>query len=158
MCEHCGCRGVPSVAELMDEHYALLDDSHAVRRALGDGDRVAAVGHLRRLVDHLAVHVRREERGIFTAMREQGDFVDEVSRLEGEHRWLDEAVADLDPSDPGFTDTVGGLLSELSDHIDRENLGIFPVSVVSLGGAGWDLVGRVHDEFPTFLPDRADAG
>lgn len=156
MCEHCGCRGVPPIAELMDEHYVLLDDAHAVRRALGAGDRETASQHLARLVAHLDVHVRREERGIFTAMRNQGEFVDEVEQLEGEHRWLDAAIEGLDPEHPAFGDVVEGLLRELSDHVERENLGIFPVSVVSLGAAGWDLVQQAREELPTFLPDAAE--
>ena len=28
VCEYCGCRGVEPIAELMDEHYALLDQAH----------------------------------------------------------------------------------------------------------------------------------
>ena len=31
-------------------------------------------------------HVRREENGIFSAMRSAGEFLDEVNELEGEHR------------------------------------------------------------------------
>ena len=38
MCEYCGCRGVPPIAELMDEHAALVDQAHHVRQALGAGD------------------------------------------------------------------------------------------------------------------------
>ncbi|WP_277345787.1 hemerythrin domain-containing protein [Nocardioides sp. JQ2195] len=156
MCEHCGCRGVPPIAELMDEHYALLDDAHEVRRALGAGDRAGASRLMERLVAHLDVHVRREERGIFTAMRSQGEFVEEVQQLEGEHRSLDAAIGGLDPEDPGFDDVVSELFRELSEHIDRENLGIFPVSVVTLGASGWELVQQARDELPSFLPSLHD--
>lgn len=34
MCEHCGCRGVEPIAELMDEHLALLEIAGGVRRHL----------------------------------------------------------------------------------------------------------------------------
>ncbi|HEY9564113.1 MAG TPA: hemerythrin domain-containing protein [Nocardioides sp.] len=158
MCEHCGCRGVPPIAELMDEHYALLEDAHAIRRALAVGDRAGAMELVRRLAGHLEVHTRREEIGIFAAMREQGDFVDEVDLLEAEHRDLDGAIEDLDPESPEFDDRLAGLLRELSEHIDRENLGIFPVSVVSLGGRGWDLVEEARSALPTFMTGAPDTG
>jgi hemerythrin-like domain-containing protein len=132
MCEHCGCRGVEPIAELMDEHYALLDEAHLVRRALAAGDRPTALTHLRRLVAHLEVHVGREEHGIFAALREQGEFLDEVHLLEREHVGFDAGIAALDPSRPDLEHDVSGLLRELDDHVERENLGIFPVSVVTL--------------------------
>lgn len=154
MCEHCGCRGVPPIAELMDEHLALLDEAHHVRRALGAGDRTAAGAHLDDLVRHLASHVRREEHGIFAALRADGEYVEEVDLLEGEHRGFDAAIAALDLDAADLESRVARLLRELDDHVERENLGVFPVSVVTLGAAGWELVDRAHAETPTFLQDR----
>ncbi|NYD40638.1 hemerythrin domain-containing protein [Nocardioides panaciterrulae] len=155
MCEHCGCRGVPPVAELMDEHLALLDEAHRVRAALGRGDRAAAVRELGRLRAHLERHVRREERGIFSALRADGEFVAEVDALEAEHRGFDSAAAALDGDGDGdgdaFERAVLTLLGDLDEHVERENLGIFPVSVVTLGAAGWDRVARAHEATPTFL-------
>jgi hemerythrin-like domain-containing protein len=158
MCEHCGCRGVEPIAELMDEHYALLDEAHLVRRALAAGDRPTALAHLRRLVAHLEVHVGREEHGIFAALREQGEFLDEVYLLEREHVGFDAGIAALDPSGPDFEHDVSGLLRELDDHVERENLGIFPVSVVTLHAAGWELVDRARADYPTFLDRKSPAG
>jgi hypothetical protein len=43
------------------------------------------------------------------------------------------------------------LLRELDEHIERENLGIFPVSVVTLGAGGWDQVERARQTHSTFL-------
>ena len=158
MCEHCGCRGVPPIAELMDEHLALLDEAHRVRRTLGAGDRAGAFAQLGELVRHLSRHVRREEDGIFAALRADGEYVDEVDQLEGEHRGFDAAIADLDVDAPDLEARVARLLRELDDHVERENLGIFPVSVVTLGATGWELVDRAHTETPTFLRDRAVTG
>ena len=156
MCEYCGCRGVEPIAELMDEHYALLDEAHQVRKAMASGDRETAYAHVRRLVTHLDIHVGREEQGIFTALREQGEFVDEVELLEGEHRAFDAGIAALDPASADFEHAVSVLLVELDDHVERENLGIFPASVVSLGARGWDLVEAARADHPTFLEeDRA---
>lgn len=158
MCEYCGCREVEPIAELMDEHYALLDEAHLIRKAMAAGDRDAAYERVRHLVDHLATHVRREEQGLFTALRELSEYVEEVDVLENEHRALDAGIAALDPAGPGFEQAVSLLLLELDDHIERENLGIFPVSVVTLGARGWDLVERAREDHPTFLEEEhADA-
>jgi hemerythrin-like domain-containing protein len=152
VCEHCGCRGIEAIAELMDEHYALLDEGQAVRRELSAGSRATALEHLARFVEHLDVHVRREEEGVFAALRAESDFVDEVEQLESEHRGFDAALAGLDPGDPELERRVTDLLRDLDDHVERENLGIFPVSAVTLGASGWELVDGARQAHPTFLP------
>ena len=157
VCGHCGCHGVDAIGELRDEHVALCDAADGVRRAIGDGDRSAALARLAGLVSDLARHVEREERGIFTALREQGEFAEEVAVLEGEHVSLDAAIASLDPSRQDFDEAVAGLLEELDQHIEREDLGIFPVSVVTLGATGWDIVDRAHTDHPSHLSERTRA-
>jgi iron-sulfur cluster repair protein YtfE (RIC family) len=154
MCEYCGCRGNEAIAELMDEHDALLDEGHLVRRALATGDREGALTHLRRLVAHLDTHVRREEEGIFTALRDADEYVDEVDLLEKEHDAFDTAIAGLDPDAQGFEQAVSALLVELDEHVERENLGIFPASVVTLRADGWERVARARETHPTFLDRR----
>ena len=157
MCEHCGCRGVEPIAELMDEHLALLELSGDVRRHLTHGDRGEAVAVLKVAGEQLARHVGREERGIFTALKDQGDFVEAVEELEAEHLTFDAQLAALDPDAADFEHRVEGLLAELSEHIDKENLGIFPVAVVTLGARGWATVGRAHEAEPSFLADPTPA-
>jgi len=154
MCEHCGCRGVEPIAELMDEHLALLEIAGDLRRHLTAGDRAACAAAVERLGDRLTRHVGREERGVFAALRDQGDFVDAVEELEDEHVTFDAALVDLDVDGADFDRRVLALLDELSEHIDKENLGIFPVAVVTLGARGWETVGAAHDSEPSFLADR----
>lgn len=156
MCEHCGCRGVEPIAELMDEHYDLLDDAHGLRRAMAAGDRHVAAEILDRLTKHLDIHVRREEQGIFTALRERDEYVEEVDALEEEHAAFDAVVGALDPDHPDFERVVADLLRDLDEHIERENLGIFPVSVVTLGAEGWQRVEDARKVFPTFLGASED--
>jgi hypothetical protein len=151
MCEYCGCRGNEAIAELMDEHYALLDEGHEVRRALATGDRDGALVHQRRLDAHLDPHVRREEEGIFTALRDADEYVEEVELLEKEHDAFDTAIAGLDPDAADFEQAVSMLLVELDEHVERENLGIFPATVVTLRAEGWEQVARARETHPTFL-------
>ena len=157
MCEYCGCRGVPPIAELMDEHTALVDLAHHVRHDLGAGDTSAAMARLGGLVDRLDRHVQREEDGIFRAMRAAGEFLDELEDLEGEHRSFAAAIAVLDAESPDFTAQVTRLLDDLSTHVEREDLGIFPVSVVTLGATGWGIVDEAHAASPSFLLDHGDS-
>jgi hemerythrin-like domain-containing protein len=155
MCGHCGCQGVDAIGELRDEHSSLAEQAYGVRRALALGDRPEVASRLAAMVADLTRHVAREERGIFTALREQGDFAAEVEALEGEHLALDGAIAGLDPSGIDFEARVLGLLEELDGHIEREDLGIFPVSVVTLGAEGWATVEDAHRDLPTFLTERS---
>ena len=153
MCEYCGCRQVQPVGELMDEHAALLDEADHVREALASGDRTLATERLTRLAGHLGRHVRREEAGIFSALRDKGEFLDELRELEAEHRQFDEVVAGLDASSADFAAVLLRLFDDLGQHVEREDLGIFPVSVVTLGAFGWELVDKAHAASPTFLLD-----
>lgn len=137
----------------MEEHGALREQAHRVRRSLAAGDREAALAELTGLVTRLGRHVRREEAGIFTALRDQGDYVDEVAALEAEHVDLDTDIASLDVEAPDFETRVARLFAVLDEHIEREDLGIFPVSVVTLGATGWETVERAHAEIPTFLTE-----
>lgn len=153
MCEYCGCRGVPSIAELMDEHTALVDQAHHVRHDLGAGNPAAAMARLAGLVAQLERHVQREEAGIFRAMRTSGEFLDEIDELEGEHRDLAAAIAGLAPDSADFAAKVTQLLDDLDVRVEREDLGIFPVSVVTLGAKGWAIVDEAHSRSPSFLLD-----
>jgi len=145
LCEYCGCRQVEPIADLMDEHMELLEIAGDLRRALLAHDDVQAATKRDRLVELLADHTGREEAGVFTALKEQGDYVDEVDTLEGEHVSLDQAFAALDLGTPAAVDLLDRAVADLSDHVDKENLGIFPVAVVTLGATGWEIVERAHD-------------
>jgi hypothetical protein len=155
MCEYCGCRGVAPIAELMDEHAALVDQAGHVRHDLATGDRTSALARLGTLVADLERHVGREEDGVFRALRDAGDFLEEIELLEGEHRGFAAVVAGLDTNSPQLLETLTRLLDDLADHVEREDLGIFPVSVVTLGAAGWETVDRAHAESPSFLLDTS---
>jgi hypothetical protein len=139
----------------MDEHTALVDSAYGVRQALRYDDRVTALSLLADVLPRLRRHVRREEDGIFRALRDSGEFLDEVDALEGEHGDLEKAIAGLDPEAPGLPAAITRLLDDLGAHIDREDYGIFPVSVVTLGAAEWTIVDDTHAAQPSFLLDHA---
>jgi hemerythrin-like domain-containing protein len=151
MCDHCGCRQIEPIGELMDEHTSLLDAASDITIALGRGEASHAADQVRRFATRLTSHVRREEDGIFTALRDSGEFLEEVTALEEEHRDFDTLLAELDPGGEEFAGQVTFLFATLAEHIERENVGVFPVSVVTLGADGWNTITRVHSEQPSFL-------
>ena len=64
------------MGDLMTEPRHLLDEVDPIRRAMAAGDRETVSVRLKHLVSHLERHVSREEDGIFTALRRQGDYAD----------------------------------------------------------------------------------
>ena len=144
MCEHCGCRGVEPIAQLMDEHFELLEISDRIREPLAAGDHAATLELLAQLRAILVPHGTREERGIFAALRDQGEFVEAGDAREGEHASFEATRDALDPASATFAADVRRMLAELAEHIDQENLGIFPVAVVTLTNTGWDTVAAAH--------------
>jgi hemerythrin-like domain-containing protein len=142
----------------MDEHEALTGQAYGVRQGLRFGDLATAVSRLTELVAHLQRHVQREEDGIFLALRSNGEFLDEVDSLEGEHGELEKAIAILDHRASDFPAAVTRLLDDLDAHIAREDYGIFPVSVVTLSAEGWTIVDRAHADSPSFLLDAPHQG
>lgn len=113
MCDYCDCRLVPAIAELTADHELLLD----------------LTTQLRVLLER---HTRREEQGVFRALRDvgAGDYVDRFDR--------DHAV-------------VESLLDELEGHIAVEESDLFPAARQLLGPADWDEVERAHQQFPTAI-------
>jgi iron-sulfur cluster repair protein YtfE (RIC family) len=146
---------VPAIAELMEEHAALVDQADSVRQDLSAGRATGAKARLAVLVAALDRHVRREERGVFRALRTAGEFIDEIDQLELEHRDFASLIAGLDAESAGFEAQVTKLLDDLAIHVEREDLGIFPVSVTTLGATGWEIVDQAHDESPSFLLDAS---
>ncbi|GEP40179.1 hypothetical protein NPS01_38420 [Nocardioides psychrotolerans] len=89
-------------------------------------------------------------------MHVAGEFIDEIDELEVEHRDFATVVAGLDADSAHFEAQMRKLLDDLAVHVEREDPGIFPVSVVTLGASGWDTVDRAHAESPSFLLDASE--
>ncbi|HEU4945927.1 MAG TPA: hemerythrin domain-containing protein [Kribbella sp.] len=144
MCEHCGCRGVEPIAALLDDHLELHDMSGRIRRAIAADSPDDVADGLRRLAELLQPHVEEEESGLFAALKADGEFAEHVTELEHDHAALDVALASIDLGEPGWGERLTGLLDELARHMDKEDLGTFPVAVVTLGDEGWKLVNEAR--------------
>jgi hemerythrin-like domain-containing protein len=84
-------------------------------------------------------HWQGEENGIFQVMADGGEqYADYVAPLIVEHRGLEELLAAVDVSDPADQQRLREAFEQLTEHISKEEDGLFPASVVTMGGAEWD--------------------
>jgi iron-sulfur cluster repair protein YtfE (RIC family) len=143
MCDHCGCRDLTPVAALMDEHDRLRELSEHIRRHVMAGDEAAARTHLEELLVVLGPHVAKEEGSLFPMLRRSEELADHVGVLEAEHAGLYDDVDELD--DAGVEAWRAGvlrLLHDLSEHMYKEDFGLFPAALATLDGADWDAMDR----------------
>jgi len=145
MCEYCGCRAVTAIAELTREHDLVVGMISHVRAAsvAGDTERMAALA--RQITAVLVPHTEVEEHGLFPLLA--GDFPGQVAVLEAEHRRIEAVLGAAEagvPADPGWPARLIDILDLLREHILKEQDGVFPAALTSLGGADWDTVDAVR--------------
>ena len=158
MCDYCGCRFIPQIAELSDEHDRLLDLAYRLRRHAEAGTRDAVLDLLDgEFVALLQRHTDKEERGVFAELRAIGDADDRLDALVGEHRDLELLVARVRRGGADWPATVVQLATELSGHVVDEEVDLFPYAMYELDDARWDAVARVHasEDHRDELTDRA---
>lgn len=145
MCEYCGCQSLAAIAELTREHETVVNLIGGVRAAHRDGDTAGMAEGARRIAVVLVPHTTVEEHGLFPAMA--GEFPDHIAGLEAEHRRieavLDEAVGGV-PADPDWPDELLDALALLREHILKEQDGLFPAALASLGPEQWEAVDAVR--------------
>lgn len=137
MCSYCGCRSIEVIGRFMTEHEDIVTAAGALRRAAIEQDRAKVRMQCERVRTLLTPHTEAEEVGLFSVMREQGDFAEQVDALCGEHTLLD---AQLDGIAAGDYSLVQPFSQRLRDHIDKEDNGLFPTSALTLDGPDWDRI------------------
>ncbi len=159
MCEYCGCQSLAAIDELTREHTQALEHIHAARQAIADANRPAAARQARSLLRLLAPHTAVEEQALFPAMaREHPDHID-VLRREHEHIHGTLTSVALDSaSTDGWHRHLSDALDVLSEHILKEQDGLFPAALISLDSSDWELVDRVRARVGSALtpPVRAE--
>ena len=150
MCDHCGCRDLTTVGRLMNEHDRLRELGDHIRRHLDRGDFSAAREHFREVLVVLGPHVAKEEGSLFPMLRREGSLAEHVTMLADEHAGLYDAVDDLDdvPAEAlaDWRDGVLRVLSDLDEHMYKEDFGLFPAALATLAGDDWDDVDRWERE------------
>lgn len=136
MCDHCGCRAYPPIAELTAEHEQIL----ALAEPLADATRhhhpVDDAGRAH-LVALLHAHVAKEEAGLYPLLiAETGEPPDAFDHLEDEHHELFDAIAN---------DTFDHLaLYALQRHIEEEEEVLFSAALFHFDGDTWDDLEAAH--------------
>lgn len=155
MCDYCGCRSDGPIARWGEEHAVILSGAGEVIRALDANDVPSARTHLAALALLLGPHAEMEEATLFAELRTEGELVEEVERLEGEHAGMRLAIGGLAELDDGqWATTVRQLMSNLKTHIEVEEYDLFPASWQMLSTHGW---GHVVDRMKQIDVDRANA-
>jgi hemerythrin-like domain-containing protein len=86
----------------------------------------------------LESHWRGEENGLFRVMQDQELFAEHIRPLVQEHGELAALLSSVDLANPADQERIREAVDELHEHIAKEEDGLFPASLVELGGAEWD--------------------
>lgn len=143
MCDHCGCRAFPPIAELTAEHEEILRvawdiaEHHRLHGATDPQARDA-------LLAMLEVHVEAEESALYPLLVAGGDLdPDRSVALEVEHADLKAAL-------------IAGTFDrrtyyELAAHIEQEEMELFPAAMFGFDDEAWELLAAT----PRFVPRAA---
>jgi hypothetical protein len=140
MCDSCGCRDQPIVAELGADHDRVLALADRAERALRAGRADEARADAEAIVALLGDHTRKEEAGLFAELAAAGCAPD-VEVLVGDHQLI-EALGSVVAS-PGL-DGLAVALARLEHHIFREEQDVFPAAVTLLDGQAWARADAAH--------------
>ena len=146
MCDYCGCQEVRAIADLTAEHDRIVTLSGQARRAVHAGALDLAADLARDIAAVLAPHTLVEEGALFPAMT--AEFGDHVRGLLDEHRIIEAVLAraaDGTPTDPVWPGLLERALTLLREHILKEQDGLFPAALATLGPDQWDEIDAVRD-------------
>lgn len=136
MCDHCGCRAFPPVAELTAEHETILDLAWTLAETSLVAGQVAPAVE-RELLALLDRHVVKEETGLYPALvATDAISVKDVSDLEAEHRDLRRSLTDgrFDRRD----------FYALAAHIEDEEMELFPAAMFGFADEEWGATSDAH--------------
>ena len=132
MCHYCGCREIPLLRDYIAEHERATNFGGEAVRAIDRGDLARARHLLGEMATELASHWQGEETGLFRVMAREELFAEHIAPLIGEHRDLAELLATVDIGKPDGQQAIRTAMSDLYEHISKEEDGLFPASLTSL--------------------------
>ena len=138
MCHYCGCRQIPLIRDYIAEHDRVTTLGDDAVRALDIGDLAKARRCLEEMARELTAHWTGEENGLFETMRRDPEFAPHIAPLIVEHRELAHLLATVDLDDTADQQRLRLAITELDEHIGKEEDGLFPASLTSLSGQDWD--------------------
>jgi len=135
MCSYCGCRDISLIGRFMAEHEEIVNVAGVLHRAAEGNDPHDVRQALEHTIAHLHPHTTAEEQGLFEVLRRNPDFTDHVDTLCAEHASLD-ALGERILA--GEADLIDRYYSELRDHINKEENGLFPAAAIEMDGPDWE--------------------
>jgi hemerythrin-like domain-containing protein len=138
MCHYCGCRQVSLIRDYIAEHERVTDLGGDAMRAIDAGDLDQAQRYVREMAVLLAAHWQGEENGIFRVMQREVEYAAYIAPLVDEHRELARLLATVDLGDVADQQRIRVALTELDEHISKEEDGLFPASLTALSSSDWD--------------------
>ncbi len=136
MCDHCGCRSFPAIAELTADHEEILRLAWVLAEAAHNGT-TPDTSTRRELVELLDLHVAKEETGLYPVLLGSGGiYAEQVAGLEEEHRELARRLAG-----PVFDRRN---YYALAAHIEQEEMELFPAAMFGFDDEEWEATSDAH--------------
>jgi iron-sulfur cluster repair protein YtfE (RIC family) len=129
---------MPLLRDYIAEHERAINFGGEAVRAIDRGDLTRARHLLGKMATELAAHWKGEETGLFHVMAREELYAEHIAPLVEEHRELGELLATVDISNPDGQQAIRTAMSDLYEHISKEEDGLFPASLTSLSGDEWD--------------------
>jgi hemerythrin-like domain-containing protein len=149
MCSYCGCRDIPLIARLTAEHTHIIEAGAGLRTVAALGDIAAVAQAAASIGGLLKPHTKSEEIGLFAELRRDATFTAPIDALCEEHHLIDD---ELDALARGDLSRVMPLLGLLRRHIEKEELGVFPAALASLGDEQWERLHSHADSSSQHVP------
>lgn len=128
MCDHCGCREYPPIAQLTAEHEEILRVAWEVAERGGVDESDVLLGMLE-------VHVAAEETALYPLLVAAGDLdAAHSAELEAEHAGLKATLLD------GTFDRR--TYYALAAHIEEEEMELFPAAMFGFDDEAWAVLAR----------------
>lgn len=129
---------MPLLRDYIAEHERVTNLGGEAVRALDRSDLDTAARLLREMAAELTAHWKGEEDGLFRVLARDELFAEHIAPLVREHRELDGFLAGVDLREPQGRQAVREAVSDLYEHISKEEDGIFPAALTALTGQDWD--------------------
>ena len=141
MCDYCGCRSRPPVAQLARDHERIGDLVASVRSSLEDDDRPGVRAALVELAGVLRAHDALEEGGVYPELIAEGIATD---ALHADHAAVDATIRDVLAGSPRAWADLPSALDRLAAHIATEEYDLFPAAHQLLSDPAWDRIDEHH--------------
>jgi hypothetical protein len=138
LCHYCGCRDMPLIRDYIAEHERSTDLVGEAVRALDRREFGVANRLLRVMLTELRSHWDGEEYGLFAVLGRDELYAEHIRPLVREHRELAQLLSTVDVGDADDQQGVRTAFLGLRGHIAKEEDGLFPESLTTLTGEGWD--------------------